>query len=232
MARSIEALIERQVQKAELLRKAAAGAAAAPCIALARQPGAGGEELGPRVAARLGYEFYGAEIVERIATESHVRRQLVAALDEHVRDRMERYAADFFHDSEFRESDYARALVHAIAGIGEHGGAVLLGRGAPYVLGPERSLRVLVVAPRLERVERIRVEGDELSEREAEERLRHLEHERREFLGHHFMVDPDDASLYDVVLNTGSLGIDGAEEVLLRVFEQRFPTGSGPSARA
>jgi cytidylate kinase len=232
MARSIEALIERQVQKAELLRKAAAGVPAAPCIALSRQPGAGGEDLARRVAARLGFEFYGIEIVERIATESHVRRQLVEVLDEHVRARMERYAADCFRDAEFRESDYARGLVQAIAGVGEHGGAVVFGRGAPYVLGAERTLRVLVVAPRLERLERIRISGGDLSDREAEERLRHVENERREFLGHHFMVDPDDASLYDVVLNTGSLGIEGAEEILLRVFEQRFPTGQGRGAQA
>ena len=46
------------------------------------------------------------------------------------------------------------------------------------------------------------------------------------------MVDPDDPSLYDVVLNTGSLGMDAAEEVLLRVFEQRFPTGAGRGAPA
>ena len=209
----------------------AASAHASPCLALSRLPGSGGEDLGRRIADRLGYEFYGIELVDRIAGEAGVRRQLVEALDEHVRVAAERYAADCFRDAVFRESDYARALVQTITGIGEHGGAVLLGRGAPHVLRPDRTLRVLLVAPRDERLARL-AESRGIEPGDAEARLAHEERERRDFTRHHFHVDPDDASLYDVTFNTGTLGVDGAEALLLRAFEQRFPTGSARGARA
>ncbi len=230
MPKSLKALIDRHIQRAELMRRAAS-TAAPPCLALSRLPGSGGEDLGRRVAERLGYEFYGIELVDRIAREAGVRRKLVEALDEHVRMAAERYAADCFQDAVFRESDYARALVQTIAGIGEHGGAVLLGRGAPYVLRPERTLRVLLVAPQDVRLARL-AESRGIEPGAAEERLAHEERERREFLRHHFKVDPDDPALYDVTLNTATLGAEGAEALLLRAFEQRFPAGSTRSARA
>ena len=133
MAKTIDALIERQIQRSEMLRRAASGTPPAPCIALSRQPGCGAAELGRRVAERLGYEFYGIELVDQVAKQAHVQRQLVEALDEHVRVRIERFASDAFKDARFRESDYARCLVHAVAGLGEHGGVVLLGRGASAI---------------------------------------------------------------------------------------------------
>jgi len=231
MPRSLEALIERQIQRSEIQRRATAWQPPAPCVALSRLPGSGGDELGRRLAGRLGYEFYGIELVDRIAQASHVRRQLVEALDERVRVAIDRYASDCFRDAVFRESDYVRYLIHTIAGLGEHGGAVVLGRGAAYILKPERTLRALVVAPRDRRVVRLARERS-LPQEEAAQRLAHEEHARAEFLRHHFKVAPDDPSLYDIAVNTESLGMEGAVELVLRAFERRFPGLTRSAAHA
>lgn len=231
MARSLQNLIDRQIQRSEVLRRASGDQPPLPCVALSRQPGSGAAELGPRIASRLGFEFYGIELVDRIAEASNVRRQLVEALDEHVRAAIDRFTVDAFARGGFRESDYARYLVHTLAGIGEHGGAVVLGRGAVHVLRPDRTLRVMLVAPREARLERF-AKAHACPIEEAEERLRLEEEQRRDFVTHHFDVDPDDATHYDIVLNTGTLGLEGAEALLLRAFEQRFPTAPGPAAVA
>jgi cytidylate kinase len=226
--KSVEALIERQLRRSEALRRASSRLPA-PCIALSRLPGSGAGELGQRLAERLGYEFLGIEIVDRIANAAQARRQLVEALDERVRVGIERYAADLFQREVFHESDYARCLVQAISGLGEHGGAVILGRGAAYVLPPERTLRVLVVAPQAARVAHV-AQRESLPEAEAARRVQLAERERHEFLRHHFKLDPDDASRYDLAVNTATLGADGALELVLRAFERRFPGLGGPAA--
>lgn len=229
MAKTIEALIDRQIQRSEMLRRAASGTPPTPCIAISRQPGCGAAEVGRRVAERLGYEFYDRDLVDQVANQARVQRQLVEALDEHVRVGIERFASDAFRDARFREGDYVRCLVHTVASLGEHGGAVLLGRGASVILRPERTLRVLLVAPREARVKRLMAEAG-LGRDAASQRIDHEARHRSEFLEHHFHVDSDDPGLYDLVLNTDSLGLDGSEELMLRAFEQRFPLAR-PRAR-
>jgi cytidylate kinase len=113
--------------------------------------------------------------------------------------------------------------VRVIATLGEGGAAVIVGRGSPYVLGPELGLRVLVVAPREQRIERLAKRHD-LPLAEAVTRLEREDAARRQFVARSFRVDPDDASLYDLAVNTGALGIDGAAELVEATLRRRFPS--------
>ena len=124
-----------------------------------------------------------------------------------VRRSFDRYVLDSFRRRSFIESDYLWLVVRTIATLGEQGMAVILGRGAPFVLGPDRALRVLVVSCRARRAERLaRRHG--LPPAEALRRLAREDEKRREFLSQ-FKVDPDDPALYDLVVNTETLGVDG-----------------------
>jgi cytidylate kinase len=214
--------VEHQVRLWETERRSRERAPRGPCIALSRQPGAGAAELGRRAAELLGYGFFGIEIVDQIARELGVQRQLVAGLDERVSSGIERYVAEAFRRRSITESDYLRAVVRTVTTLGERGRAVILGRGAPFILPASRALRVLVVAPLEDRVARVaREEG--LSEREAWSRIAHRDQERRRFLRTDFKVDPDDPTHYDLVVNTGSLGLDASAALVLEALRRRFP---------
>ncbi len=222
-SRSLEDLVERQVRLWEAERRANTPPPRGPCIALSRLPGAGAAELGKRAAALLDYGFFGIEIVDQIARELGVQSRLVAGLDERVSSGIDRYVADAFRTRPLTESDYLRAVVRTIATLGERGRAVILGRGAPYILPPSRALRVLVAAPREARIARIaREEG--LSAREAEERLARRDEERLRFLRHDFGVEPDDPTLYDLVVNTATLGVDASAALVIDALRRRFAT--------
>lgn len=201
--RSLQALVDEHVARWELARRREQRPA--PCVALSRLPGSGGEEFGHLLAERLGYGFFGIEIVDRIAREQHIPRELVAGLDEHVRTMIDRYVFDAMR--RFTEDDYLRQVVRTLTTIAEQGGAVLLGRGATCILPPERTLRVLVVAPRTLRLERI-AKSHHQSAQEAEATLTQQEEARRAFYAHHFGSDPDEAGGYDLVVNTGTLGME------------------------
>jgi len=120
------------------------------------------------------------------------------------------------------EGDYVGRLVRVIATLGEGGSAVIVGRGSAYVLGPEHALRVLVVAPREERAERLAKRYD-LPLAEAQARLEREDLGRRQFVQRSFRVDPDDASLYDLALNTGCFGIEGAVDLVEDLLARRWP---------
>jgi cytidylate kinase len=188
------------------------------CLALSRHPWSGAEELAERLAKQLDYELFGIELVDHIARQEHVQRQLVASLDERMRSAVERWVVDAFRTRSFRESDYLRAVVRSISSLGERGRAVILGRGAPYVLPPERALRVLVTATREQRVAKL-AQAQGVDAAEAARRLADADAERRRFLSQ-FGVDPDDPALYDVAVNCARLELDGAAATVLSAFEQ------------
>ena len=227
VSRSLDDLVERQVRLWEAERRVHTPPPRGPCIALSRQPGAGAAEVGRRVAELIGYGFFGIEIVDQIARELGVQHRLVAGLDERVSTGIDRYVADAFRTRPFTETDYLRAVVRTIATLGERGRAVILGRGAPHILPPTRALRVLGVAPRAERAARLaRDEG--LTAREAEEVVAQRDAERLSFLRHDFGVDADDPTLYDLVVNTATLGIEASAALVIDALHKRFPQ---PAAR-
>jgi cytidylate kinase len=89
------------------------------------------------------------------------------------------------------------------------------------VLPAERTLRVLVVASEPFRLSRLR-DAKDLDETTAREQLRHEDTQRSLFNGHHFGVDPDDPVLYDLVVNSETLGIPAANALITRAYRERF----------
>jgi cytidylate kinase len=221
-SRSLEELVNRQVRRWELEQRSAVLKAVPPCIALSRLPGSGGSELGQRVAEQLDFGFFGMEIVDQIAREKGVQRLLVSGVDEHLRSAIDRHVIDAFRLGAFTESEYVRHVVQAVITLSKRGMAVILGRGAPFILSREQALRVLVVAPTAVRIER-RAKRRSLLEEQAAKLVAQEDAERRSFLQHHFGVEPDDPTFYDLVVNTATLGIDLAAALVVDALHSAFP---------
>jgi cytidylate kinase len=219
-ARRLEELVEHQARRWAL--EARAPERVLPCIALSRHAGSGAAELGQQLADKLDYGFFDIQLLDQIARELGIQRRLLDALDEHSRSAVERFVMDAFRTGTITESDYIRCVVKTIGALGERGRAVILGRGAPFILPAERTLRVLVVAPLEMRAERVARERG-ISRDEAKTSLAREDAERRAFLAHHFRVDPDNPVLYDVTVNTGTLGQDAALALVLDALRCRFP---------
>jgi cytidylate kinase len=221
MPRSLEALVDHQVRRWEIERRPGMPRPRGPCVALSRLPGSGAAALGRRVAEWLDYGFFGIEILDRIAREQGIQRRLLVGLDEHVRGAIDRYVGDAFRTRPFTEGDYLQHVVRTLATLGERGMAVILGRGAPFILSPEQALRVLIVAPTTHRIERL-AKARGLSTDEAAQRLAEKDAERLAFLRHQFGVDPDDPRLYDLVVNTATLSIDAGAALVVEGLRRRF----------
>ena len=224
--RTFDQLVEHQVRRWDVARRRSTSVVAAPCVALSRQPGAGAASIGRRVAKALDYGFFGIETVDHIAREAGIRRELVAGLDEHVRTTIERFVIDSFNRRTFTETDYLRKLVEVVTTLGSRGRAVVLGRGSTVILPPERALRILVVAPLDLRRERW-MKDQGVSADEAAARVARMDEDRLHFLRHHFGVDPDDPLLYDLVVNTGTLPLEDAADLVIEALARRFPGRAG-----
>jgi cytidylate kinase len=219
---NVEVLIDRQMRRWDLQHVSAGPRVQPPCVAVARLAHSRAAEIGRRVAERLDYGLFGREIVDQIAGERGIQRQLVAGLDEKIHNTIERYVADAFRVRAFTESDYLRHVVRTIATIGNRGMAVILGRGAAFILSPARALRVFVVAPTATRIGWL-AESRGVSPEEAAKMIEEEDAKRREFFRHQFGVLLDDPLHYDLVLNTGNLSIDACADITIDALRSRFP---------
>jgi hypothetical protein len=192
-----------------------------PMICISRQYGARGGEMGRLVAERLGFRYYAQELIHDVAEAAHVRRQLVESLDERIQDGISEWVAGLIKRGVFAPSDYLRNLSKVVLTLGRHGRGVIIGRGAHFILEPMATLRIRTIAPLEARVARI-ADRDNLAPAAARATVLRIDGERVAFNKQHYGADITDPDHYDLVLNTATLGMNGAVDATVRAFELRF----------
>lgn len=219
---SIERIIEREIQRWQLEQQRLQAERESrpdqprrpwPWITISRELGSGGDEVAARLASLLGYRVYDREILEEIARISEFRQATLQALDEKVQSGITLYIEGVLHGRLHDRSDYLRHLIEAVVGIAHHGHAILLGRGAQFILEPAGGLRVRIVAPIEWRAASL-VSRLGISEEEAILRARESDEQRRGFIKRFFGRDPDDSTGYDLSINTASLGASTAAHLI------------------
>jgi cytidylate kinase len=183
-------------------------------IAISRQTGARGSELARDVGNRLGWNVYDRELLEQIATDMHVRVNLLESVDERHVSWLEAFAESFVMGSKVSENAYATHLIETILGLAARGHCVIVGRGAAHLLPPSCTLRVRVVAPREARIETIAKQRG-LTPRAAEHVIDQTEHQQRRFVLDHFHCDTTDDTRYDLVLNTSRWSMTECSEMVI-----------------
>jgi cytidylate kinase len=220
---NIGSLLDRQARRWEIQHpRGSEDAPRPPCVAISRTPYAGGASVGRAVAERLDYGLFGREILDAIAEERGIRRQIVQGVDEQVLTAIERFVSEVLRLRSITETEYLRSLMRVVGTLGNRGASVLLGRGAAQILPAERALRVLVVAPAAIRAQRL-AQAEGLEGPAVGRRLAELDAARAHFSRHHFGVEQNDPTLYDLVVNTGTLSYEDAAELVVEALGRRFP---------
>lgn len=206
-------------------------------VTIARQLGASGEAVANRLAEALGWRLLDRALVERIAQELEVEPAAVEATDERVEGFVERlgsYLSESFPEMlavpvapAVSPEATARAARRIVAAAAEEGPAVIVGHGAQCVLRGERPvLHVLLHAPLRLRVARV-AEHFGVPAREAEERVRRSDADRRAYVREHFGRDWLDPSLYHLSVDTGALGVEGASVLIWEAATRLFGLSGG-----
>lgn len=219
-ASSVEALVERQARRWETeLRWAREDGRSPPTrrllITVSSAMGAGGEALAADVARMTGFQLMDRELLEAIANDLQVQSRLLEPLDEQVRRDLDGWIEGILDGRVIHSSDYQRALTKVIATVMTVGKAVIVGRGAGILVGPDRAFRLRVVAPWERRLQAV-VEGEGVSEAEGRRLLRENDAAKADYIKHNFGHNIDDPTLYDLILNLDRVHVsDTAELVLL-----------------
>ena len=200
-----------------------------PVVTISRQAGCGSRELADTLGQRLGLQVFGKEIVEHIARDKDLTREVVAALDERVASKIEQWVRGMLDRRFFLQDDYHLALVRVVRTLAAHGGAIFLGRGANFILADSVDLRVRLVASEEWRARNLAVRH-QISEDDARGTVRELEAQRAAFVRRLFRAEVDDPRHYDLVLNVARLG-PALPEVIAAALAHREASARAAEAR-
>jgi len=109
---------------------------------------------------------------------------------------------------------YLEHLMNVVGVIAKHGHAVIVGRGANFIIPPGECLSVRVVAPLELRVRNI-AQVYEVPVETARRRVLHRESRRAAFVKQSFHTDVANPDIYDLLVNTAKSGNDAAVGAIL-----------------
>ena len=202
-------------------------------ITISRQFGAGGSEVARRVAEALDWRLVDNDLVDRVAERAGLPPEEVAQRDERAPGFVERLVRALTRVPELfpkpaekvpepEEASLVRLTESVVAELAAEGRVVLVGRAGPAVLrGKYDALHIKIVAPLTDRL-RTTSERLGLAPKEAEKALQETDANRARYLKQHYGRDWNDSTNYDMVLNTGTLGLQGATEVIVAETKRRW----------
>jgi CMP/dCMP kinase len=203
-------------------------------IAIAREFGAGGEAVGQILADRLGAEYLDKKIVAEVAMRLEMSDDEVAEADEAPGSLLTRLLTSLgsvpgewaapsdvtawsppYNDPAF---DPRRAILQitqqVIREAARTGNAVIVGRGAGYLLRDEGAFSAFLWAEEAERV-RVAMGIFKLDEAAARKRMKQTDANRAAYIRQVYGHDWHHPAHYDLVLDTGRLTYEGTADVIL-----------------
>lgn len=203
-------------------------------VTVSRQYGSGGSEVAERVSRALGWTLYDNEVVEEVAQRLRMTPAEVSAREERVPSLVERMASamalgvpemmPMVGDLAAQPSEERMVMMtrRVIEDAVRAGPVVLVGRGAQCMLASRAdALHVFCYAP-FEELTRYAVEVMGIPFADAAKKVTDMNHQRDEYVKHHFKREWRDLANYDLCLNTARLGLDGAADLVTQVARERF----------
>ncbi len=200
----IEQLVDEQLErwKAETQERRAA---AKTLITVSREPGCNGGAISGKLAREFRLDLYAGKIVEEVAKSARMTTAVIESLDEKGRSMLDDWLAILDPAHKLSSNQYLSYLAKLIGTVARHGHAVILGRGANFMIEAERQLRIRLIAPREWRI-RNSMDRFGVSRRDAERKVAQVETDRRDYILRYFNVDIADPVNYDLVINTAFIG--------------------------
>ncbi len=225
--RSLTAIVDEQVhrwrlEQARRAREQASHARPKPIVTVSRQAGSRGTELARLVSASLGFHFWDQELVHRIAEDLGAPEAMLRAVDEHPRGRLADLVTGILLGDRATEEEYFAQLVRLVHTLAERGGAVIVGRGAQFIVAAESALRVRVVAPLEARVHTLAAQRG-IRDAEARAEVERLDRERVGFMRHHYDRDVTDPAAYDLQINSATMPMERAAQLVVAAYQVKFP---------
>jgi cytidylate kinase len=186
-------------------------------ITISRQMGSLGCQIAFTVADTLGFRLVWRELINEAARRSGTPEVALAAIDE--------LRLLGICPSPKACRAYHQAVKEILYELAEEGRCVILGRAGQVILGNrEDTLHIRLIAPISKRIARI-AERMGITEERAKAQVEASDRYRSDYLRRFYRANWDNPELYNLVINTGSLEIDQAADLICQSFHICFDPG-------
>lgn len=190
-----------------------------PCVLLSRQAGAGGHTLAQELLRRFerraedplfsGWQILDDSLIRKLADDPRVKVRLEALLDEGFRSGLEDWLAHLIAGTALQD-DIMRKVFKFMRQAAAVGKCLIVGRGGACLLGGRPGVvSVRLVAPRELRILRIQTQKN-MDCLTAARWLDRSDAQRAELVRRYFSRRIDDPLVYDLTINTATLGVGAA----------------------
>lgn len=211
--RPVHQLIEEQVARWRATSEQQKKELPVSVITISREPGSLGHLVGQRLAEDLAFDLFDREIIHAVAESSQARESLIATLDERGRSSLNDIISSLENRHHIWTYEYLHHLINVIGTIGRHGCAVIIGRGANFILPRQGTFRVRIIAPMELRIRNISKEMN-ISQEEARNFIIKTDSDRKAFIRKYFNAEIENPQHYDMVINTEIISVDAAVECI------------------
>jgi cytidylate kinase len=224
---SIDQFVRNQVKKWEkqIKRKTKGARAKLPVITVAMEPGSGGSIIAEKIADQLGFDYFHRDIVQQISKTAKIRSTVVNSLEKERLSGVKDFISSLMEDQYIHPDTYLKHLLVVISTIGKHGRAVIVGRGANFILPAEDIFAVRVICPLEKRIREVAL-AHRVTTEEAKRRVIRRESRRKAFVRHSFNADISNPIHYDLTINTGKMSIESAVEAVIGAVMARLGDSS------
>ena len=176
-------------------------------IAIGRQFGSGGHDIGKALAEKLGYDFYDAEIIQMTAgttgyTPEFIKKNEEIMTNSLLYDLVNQMYLNTDRQDEAPKDKIFEAECQVVCNLAKKGNCVIVGRCADYVLrNSENCLKVFFSAPLTSRIRRV-AQRQNISEREAKATVQKNEKLRADNYRYYTRRMWGAAGNFDLSLNT------------------------------
>lgn len=176
-------------------------------IAIGRQFGSGGHDIGKILAEKLGYDFYDAEIIQMTAgttgyTPEFIKKNEEIMTNSLIYDLVNQMYLNADMQDEAPKDKIFEAECQVVRDLAKKGNCVIVGRCADYVLrNSENCLKVFFSAPLVSRIRRV-AQRQNISEGEAKATVQKNEKLRADNYRYYTRRMWGAAGNFDLSLNT------------------------------
>jgi cytidylate kinase len=192
-----------------------------PYIAISREAGAGGGEIGRLAAERLGCECLDSQLLAHMAERYGLPEGTLRLVDETTSGWLYETFHLWLDRQAITQDEYVMHLGQLLLLAARQGTTVFVGRGAQFLLPRDRGLAVRIIAPFERRVTRTMQRRD-LGRDAAAAYVRVTDEGRMSLVRHHFHQNVADPGLYDLLVNLEYLDAATAADVIAGAFRRRF----------
>ncbi len=192
-----------------------------PVITISRTMGSGGRIVARKLADDLGFSLWDRELIDMIALEAEIPATVVEAFDEKAVSDIELLVRGVLGDYESAGFMYQKHLAKTLACIASVGNAIILGRGANFLL--RHALNVRMDASLERRIVNM-LTYEDTDPVAAEQKIRKSDAERRQFIRKTFGQKKVNCSHFDLCLWMDGFSADDAVEIIKTAFKVRFKT--------